>query len=40
MGLIWVGFVERHLKGDQPTADTLKAEYEPYLQSLRFMPPR
>jgi hypothetical protein len=40
MGLIWVGFVERYLKGDQPTADTLKAEYEPYVQSLRFMPPR
>lgn len=40
MGLVWVGFTERYLEGDQPTADTLKAEYEPYVQSLRFMPPR
>jgi hypothetical protein len=40
MGLVWVGFTERYLEGDQPTAHTLKAEYEPYIQSLRFMPPR
>jgi hypothetical protein len=40
MGLIWVGFVERYLQGDQPNAHTLKEEYEPYVQSLRFMPPR
>jgi hypothetical protein len=40
MGLIWVSFVERYLQGDQPNAHTLKEEYEPYVQSLRFMPPR
>jgi hypothetical protein len=40
IGLIWVGFVERHPEEDQPTADTLKGEYEPYVQSLHFMQPR
>jgi hypothetical protein len=38
--LIWVGFVERYVQGDQPASDTLKGEYEPFVQSLRFMPPR
>jgi len=34
--LIWVGFVERYLRGEQPSADALKREYEPYVQSLQF----
>jgi len=38
--LIWVGFGERYVEGDRPTADTMKGEYEPFVQSLRFMPPR
>ena len=38
--LIWIGFVERYLRSEQPAADTLKREYEPYVQSLRFMAPR
>jgi hypothetical protein len=38
--LIWIGFVERYVQGDQPASDTLKQEYEPFVQSLRFMPPR
>ena len=38
--LIWVGVVERYAQGDQPASDTLKAEYEPFVQSLQFMPPR
>jgi hypothetical protein len=38
--LIWIGFVERYVQGDQPASDTLKGEYEPFVQSLRFMPPR
>ena len=38
--LIWVGFVERYAQGDQATADTLQGEYEPFVHSLQFMPPR
>jgi hypothetical protein len=38
--LIWIGFVERYVQGDKPASDTLKQEYEPFVQSLRFMPPR
>jgi hypothetical protein len=38
--LIWIGFVERYLRGEQPSSLTLKGEYEPFIQSLRFMPPR
>lgn len=38
--LIWIGFVERYLRSEQPMADTLKREYEPYVQSVQFMPPR
>jgi hypothetical protein len=38
--LIWIGFVERYLQGEQPISDTLKGEYEPYVQSLQFTPPR
>jgi hypothetical protein len=38
--LIWVGFTERYLRSEQPTADTLKREYEPYIQSLQFIEPR
>ena len=34
--LIWIGFVERYLRGEQPAADALKQEYEPYVQSLQF----
>jgi hypothetical protein len=37
--LIWIGFVERYLQGEQSTADALKLEYEPYVQSVQFMPP-
>lgn len=38
--LIWIGFGERYVQGDQPASDALKGEYEPFVQSLRFMPPR
>lgn len=38
--LIWIGFVERYLRSEQPAADTLKREYEPYVQSLEFTAPR
>lgn len=38
--LIWIGFVERYLRSEQPAADTLKREYEPYIQSLQFIAPR
>jgi hypothetical protein len=38
--LIWIGFVERYLQGEQPISDTLKGEYEPYVQSLQFTTPR
>lgn len=38
--LIWVGFVERYVDGDQRASDTLKGEYEPFVQSLQFMRPR
>lgn len=38
--LIWVGFVERYVDGDRPASDTLKGEYEPFVQSLQFMRPR
>lgn len=38
--LIWIGFVERYLRSEQPAADTLKGEYEPYIQSLQFIAPR
>ena len=38
--LIWIGFVERYLRGEQPISDTLKGEYEPYVQSVQFTPPR
>jgi hypothetical protein len=38
--LIWIGFVERYVQGDQPASEMLKGEYEPFVQSLRFMPPR
>jgi hypothetical protein len=38
--LIWVGFGERYVEGDRPAADTLKGEYEPFVQSLQFMSPR
>ena len=38
--LIWVGFTERYLRSEQPTADTLKREYEPYIQSLQFVASR
>lgn len=38
--LIWVGFTERYLRSEQPAADTLKREYEPYIQSLQFIAPR
>src|SRR5687768_6374814 len=40
VGLIWVGFAERYVQGDEPVAETLKAEYEPYVQSVRFMRPQ
>lgn len=39
IGLIWVGFVERYLRGDQPLSDNLKQEYEPYVGSVQFMLP-
>lgn len=38
--LIWIGFVERYLRSEQPAADTLKREYEPYIQSLQFIATR
>ena len=38
--LIWIGFVERYLRSEQPTADSMKQEYEPYIQSLQFIVPR
>ena len=38
--LFWIGFVERYVQGDQPASEMLKGEYEPFVQSLRFMPPR
>jgi hypothetical protein len=38
--VIWVGFIERYTEGDKPISDTLKEEYEPFVQSLQFMPPR
>jgi hypothetical protein len=38
--LIWIGFVERYLRSEQPMAEALTREYEPYVQSLQFMPPR
>jgi hypothetical protein len=38
--LIWVGFVERYLDGDPAASHTLKGEYEPFVQSLQFIPPR
>lgn len=37
--LIWIGFVERYLRSEQSTAAALKQEYEPYVQSVQFMPP-
>jgi hypothetical protein len=37
--LIWIGFVERYLQGEQSTSEALKQEYEPYVQSVQFMPP-
>jgi hypothetical protein len=37
--LIWVGFTERYLRSEQPGADSLKQEYELYLQSLQFTAP-
>jgi hypothetical protein len=37
--LIWIGFVERYLNSEQSTADALKQEYEPYIQSVQFMSP-
>jgi hypothetical protein len=40
IGLIWVGLVERYAQGDQAGVDTLKEEYEPFVQSLQFIPPR
>ncbi len=40
IGLVWVGFAERYIQGRQPAADTLKDEYEPYIESLQFMQPR
>lgn len=38
--LIWIGFVERYLQGEQSISDTLKGEYEPYVQSVQFTTPR
>ena len=38
--LIWAGFIERYVEGERPASDTLKGEYEPFIQSLQFMPPR
>ena len=38
--LIWISFVETHREGEQPTADAVKQEVEPFLQSLQFVPPR
>ena len=38
--LIWISFVETYREGEQSTADTVRREVEPFLQSLRFMPPR
>jgi hypothetical protein len=40
LNLIWVGFIERYIEGDHPAMDTLKEEYEPFVQSLQFMLPR
>jgi hypothetical protein len=40
IGLIWAGFFERYVQGDQPAADTLRGETEPFVRSLQFMPPR
>ena len=38
--LIWISFVETHREGEQPAANTLRQEVEPFLQSLQFIPPR
>ena len=38
--LIWISFVETYREGEQSTADTVRREVEPFLRSLRFMPPR
>jgi hypothetical protein len=35
--LIWIGFLETYREGDQPAADTVRQEVEPFLQSLQFM---
>jgi hypothetical protein len=40
VGLIWLSFAERYVQGDQPLADTVKQEFEPFLKSLQFMLPR
>jgi hypothetical protein len=38
--LIWISFVEIYREGEQSTADTVRREVDPFLQSLQFMPPR
>jgi|SRR5882724_5543705 len=38
--LIWISFVEAYRAGDQPAADTVRQEVEPFLRSLQFMTPR
>lgn len=40
---ILIGYSERHVQGEQaqpPLVEMLKREVEPFLQSLRFVPPR
>ena len=37
--LIWISFVEAYREGDQPAADSVRHEVEPFLGSLQFMPP-
>jgi hypothetical protein len=38
--LIWISFVETYREGEQSTADSVRREVDPFLQSLQFMPAR
>lgn len=40
VSLIWISFNERYVQGEQPLAATVKHEFEPFVRSLQFMPPR